>query len=84
MEISDSTLLYDQTQKASMYARADIGDYWIVNLVERVLEIRRRPGPQEEVAYGFAYEEVLRLTESDSVAPLTAPNVPIAVADLLP
>ena len=84
VEISDTSLAYDQTQKASMYARAGIGEYWIVNLNERILEVRRQPGPQEETPYGHGYAEVLRLTEADTVAPLAAASASLAVAALLP
>ncbi|HZY90430.1 MAG TPA: Uma2 family endonuclease, partial [Gemmataceae bacterium] len=35
VEVSDSSLDYDRTRKASLYARAGIGDYWIVNLLDR-------------------------------------------------
>lgn len=31
--------------KASFYARAGIEDHWIVNLVDRALEIYRTPAP---------------------------------------
>ena len=77
VEVSDSSLAYDQTEKALLYARGGIGDYWIVNLVGRVLEVRR--GPSDE-----GYQETLTFTEADSVAPLAAGNTLIAVADLLP
>jgi Uma2 family endonuclease len=32
VEVSDSTLRYDQTIKMSLYAKAGIADYWIVNI----------------------------------------------------
>ncbi|NEQ29210.1 MAG: Uma2 family endonuclease, partial [Microcoleus sp. SIO2G3] len=38
IEISDSTLSYDQQIKLSLYAEAGISDYWIFNLVESHLE----------------------------------------------
>jgi Uma2 family endonuclease len=43
VEISDSSLAWDRGRKASLYARAGIADYWIVNLVDRRLEVRRSP-----------------------------------------
>jgi Uma2 family endonuclease len=43
IEISDSTLTYDQTTKLSLYAEADIAEYWIVNLSDRKLEQYRQP-----------------------------------------
>src|SRR5205085_9281167 len=43
VEISDTTLMHDQRRKARLYASRGIRDYWIVNLIERRLEVRRRP-----------------------------------------
>ena len=43
IEISDSTLTYDQTTKLSLYAEAEIADYWIVNLIDRQLERYSQP-----------------------------------------
>ena len=39
VEVSDSSLHFDRQHKGSLYARAGIEDYWIVNLVDRVVEI---------------------------------------------
>ncbi|PZV15190.1 MAG: hypothetical protein DCF22_07715 [Leptolyngbya sp.] len=43
IEISDSTLTYDQTTKLSLYAEAEIAEYWIVNLSDRQLERYSQP-----------------------------------------
>lgn len=84
VEVADSTLFYDRGHKASLYARAGIGDYWIVNLVDNVLEIRRRPAPMPEQPFGFGYADINLRRAGDTVAPLAAPQIPVAVADLLP
>src|SRR5262252_104691 len=41
VEVADSSLAFDRRRKGSLYARAGIPDYWIVNLVDRVVEIHR-------------------------------------------
>lgn len=84
IEISDTSLIYDRSKKASLYARAAIQDYWIVNLKDRRLEIYRRPIKDETAFYGFAYGEIQILTEKDSISPLAAPDAKIKVADILP
>ena len=43
VEVSDSTLREDRRYKASLYARAGIADYWIVNINASTLEVRRQP-----------------------------------------
>ena len=45
LEVSDSSLSYDRKQKGSLYARARVADYWIVNLVAHQLEVYRDPIP---------------------------------------
>jgi Uma2 family endonuclease len=79
IEVSDSTLAFDQGTKANLYARAGIAEYWIINLPERVLEVRRRPDP----ARG-EYQSISRHGSAEAVAPLADPTVTIAVRDLLP
>jgi Uma2 family endonuclease len=84
IEIAESSLLFDRNQKGSAYARAGLADYWIVNLVDRVLEIYRDPVPDPSARYEWRYASVRTLTESETVVPLALPTLQIAVADLLP
>ena len=84
VEVADTTLTFDRRRKGSLYARAEILDYWIVNLVNRVLEVYRSPVVDASAPLGFSYRERIRLTESESITPLAFPAASIAVADLLP
>lgn len=84
VEISDATLRKDRTIKAHLYAQAGLPDYWIVNLVDRQLEVHRNPGPDPSRRGRFRYGEVTLVPEGGNMAPLAAPQSPIAVADLLP
>ena len=84
VEISDTTLRYDRTAKAALYARANIADYWIVNLGNRVLEVHRQPAPMDDMPLGFGYLSITRHIITDSVSPLAMPQATISVADLLP
>ena len=81
VEVSDATLRIDRTRKAIAYARANIPEYWIINLVNRQLEVYRNPA-KTPTSYG--YKAALTFYEADTVAPLFALDSPIAVADLLP
>lgn len=47
LEVSDSTLVYDQSIKATLYATANIPEYWIINLLDRQIEIHRQPKNDE-------------------------------------
>jgi Uma2 family endonuclease len=84
VEVAGTTLGYDRHRKASIYARAGITDYWIVNLRNRELEVRRQPAPNAHPRYGHGYASLNTLGSSDFVTPLAAPQAKIAVADLLP
>jgi Uma2 family endonuclease len=83
VEVSDTTLSYDRGQKASLYARAGIADYWIVNLVDRRLEVRRTPVADATQLYGHGYASLTELVPPAAVNLLAAPQVSLAVADLI-
>lgn len=52
VEVSDSSVDYDQEDKARVYARDLIPVYWIVNLPERRVEVYTDPtGPGDEPRY---------------------------------
>jgi Uma2 family endonuclease len=78
VEVADSSVTYDTGDKAFLYAHAGIADYWVLLVNPRELLIYRNPTPD-----GYRGEPQ-RLHESDIVSPLFAPDVTIAVADLLP
>ncbi|HEY4908731.1 MAG TPA: Uma2 family endonuclease [Methylomirabilota bacterium] len=84
VEVSASSLALDREHKGSLYARARLRDYWIVNLVDRVVEVYREPGPDAAASLGWAYRSIQRLHADQSVTPLAAPTARIAVTDLLP
>jgi hypothetical protein len=61
-----------------------LDDYWIVNLVDRVLEVCRNPGPDPAASFGWRYQSVETFERGASVSPLALPGVHIHVGDLLP
>lgn len=75
IEVADSSLSFERMQKGSLYARGGVQDYWIVNLIDRVVEIYRDPAPADSAPYGWSYR---------SVETLALPSIRVAVADLLP
>ena len=84
LEVALSSLTLDRDHKGSLYARAQLEDYWIVNLVDRVLEVYRQPVPDATAAFGWRYASRQALGPEASVAPLAAPAARVSVADLLP
>jgi Uma2 family endonuclease len=67
IEVSDSTLRFDLTVKAGLYARAGIPDYWVIDLVNRQIIVHRQP------ALG-TYGSVVVYGEQESIAPLESPG----------
>ena len=53
--ISLSSLATDRTQKGSLYARAGLADYWVLNLVDRVLEVYRESVADAAAPFGWSY-----------------------------
>jgi Uma2 family endonuclease len=52
VEVSTSSLHHDRTDKARIYARASIPVYWIVNVIDKVVEVYTQPsGPGDTPAY---------------------------------
>ena len=76
IEVSDSSLTYDRGRKRRNYARAGIAEYWIVNLIDRLIE--RYTAPE-----GEDYTEVVRALAGGSLAS-TVLSLTIAVDDVLP
>ena len=58
VEVAESSLTFDREHKGSLYARGGLRDYWIVNLVDRALEVYREPGPDPAAPYGWRYRAV--------------------------
>jgi Uma2 family endonuclease len=84
VEVAETTLSYDRNHQANLYAAAGIADYWIVNLVQRQLEVYRDPIADSSQLFGFRYNRRAILDPPDTVSPLAAPQASITVADLLP
>lgn len=76
VEVSDTSLLYDTTEKRRLYARAGIADYWVVDINARLLIVHRDP-------QGGDYTQVQSLDANQSLAPLAATSATLRVVDLL-
>lgn len=70
IEVSDTTLSFDQRRKVPLYARYGIPETWIVDLPDRCLEVFREP-----TELGYASSFVLRAGEP--LAPAAFPHSPI-------
>jgi len=84
VEVSESSLGIDRHHKGSLYARAGLSDYWVLNLADRVLEVYREPVPESAAPFGWRYARREVFGAAAQVTPLAAPGSSIAVSRLLP
>jgi Uma2 family endonuclease len=84
VEVAQARLGFDRGPKSSLYARAGRPEYWIVNLIDHVLEVRRDPTPAPDAPYGWDYRSVRVLRAGEVVSPLARAGIGIPVSDLLP
>ena len=76
IEVSRSRLRYDRIVKQRLYARIGVPEYWIVNVIEGVIEVYRDPTPD-------GYRVVRTHQPGDTITLLAFPAVTVAVADVL-
>ena len=84
VEVSLSRLAFDRVYKGSLYARAGVQDYWIVNIPDRRLEVYREPIRDSAAPFGWRYGRAVTLGPDQRVSPLARAEAACAVADLLP
>lgn len=77
VEISDTSLKYDTTDKADLYSTAGIPEYWVLDINGRQLFVYRDPTAN---GYGTKFT----VAADNSVSPLAVPGGSVKVADLLP
>jgi Uma2 family endonuclease len=73
-EVSDSSVGFDLTKKAALYARAGIVEYWVVDIAARRLVVHRNPE-------GDLYRDIKVYAEHEKVSPLAAPNQEFTVGE---
>jgi Uma2 family endonuclease len=83
VEVADTTLAYDLTTKAELYATAGIADYWVLDVENRRLHVFRDP-QHNATPEATSYHTHTFLSPNDRVSPLTAPGASILVSELLP
>lgn len=75
IEVADSSLNDDRGEKLELYAMAGVAEYWIVNLIDRCIEVCRDPeGAQYRTARVYRGHEEVR--------PLALPEVALVPSTL--
>lgn len=75
VEVAETSLAGDCGEKAGLYAKSRIADYWVVDIQSRSLIVHRAPK-------GDAYSEVRTFHENESITPICDPEAKLFVRDL--
>jgi Uma2 family endonuclease len=75
VEVSDTSLRFDLTVKASLYARAGIMEYWVADVSGHRLIVHRDPSPA-------GYRSVVAYSDLEKVAPLTSPEHELPIGEI--
>jgi len=76
IEVADSSRGFDRTVKAPLYAQAGIPELWIVDVIDEIVEVYRRPRRG-------AYRQISRFRRTQRVAIGAFPGATFRVADIL-
>jgi Uma2 family endonuclease len=76
VEVADSSLARDRA-KARLYGAAGVPEYWIINLIDWVVEVHREPRVD-------GYESITRHLPGDVLRLVSFEDVEVPVADVLP
>jgi Uma2 family endonuclease len=72
VEVAEASIDLDLGEKARLYARAGVSEYWVVDLVHRLIVVHRQP-------VGDRYQEVTEHRRGAAVAPEAFPDISLPV-----
>lgn len=75
IEVAHTTLVTEREEKALIYARANIADYWILDIVGRRVYIFRNPSND-------GYQSTTVLNQDAAIKPLAFPEIEISFSEL--
>jgi Uma2 family endonuclease len=75
IEVADASLKLDRQEKAELYARAGVPEYWVVNVAGRIIERHSEPTDS-------TYARVTPFRSGETVSPLAFTDVAVRVDDV--
>jgi Uma2 family endonuclease len=84
VEIADTSLATDTTEKAELYATASVPESWVIDLEHQQLIVFHDPQPLPKGLGATAYKTHLTFGPTERISPLAAPTTSILVSELLP
>ena len=83
LELADSSLPFDRKTKASLYAKAGIPEYWVLNLKHQKVEVRTQPAENSEGPFDWDYSSLRVYSLGETVSPMFAPQAEFNVEELV-
>lgn len=77
IEVASSSLDRDRRLKGSLYARAGVPEYWVINLVDGLAEVYTKPTDE-----GYQHTRIVR--RGQALTPAAFADVAIPIDDILP
>lgn len=77
VEVAKSSLAYDRSEKAMLYGISEVDEYWIVDLVHDLVEVRRDRD-------AGVWRTITTYRRGDTLQMLAFPDVTLAVIEILP
>ena len=75
VEVAASSLAFDLSTKAALYARHGVREYWVVDAATLATTVHRSPGPE-------GYAEKLAIAAAALLTPLLVPALALRLTDL--
>jgi Uma2 family endonuclease len=76
IEVAETSLRKDRLTKRRVYARAGVPEYWIVNLVDKIVEVHTGPGTA-------GYTTVTQHRHGDTLRPSLFADIDVNLGELL-
>lgn len=76
IEVADSSLEYDRETKIPLYARANIQEVWLVNLIENIIEVYSDPSPD-------GYNVIIKHRHNQTISPKAFPDITFKAFEVL-
>jgi Uma2 family endonuclease len=75
IEVADSSLAYDRETKMPLYARANIQEAWLVNLMENTVEVYSDPSPD-------GYNTITKRRHNQTISPKSFPDITAVASEI--
>ena len=76
VEVADSSRAFDRTVKAPLYARAGIAELWVVDVIDEVVDVHRKPSRG-------SYRDITRFRRGQRLTIAAFPHFTFRIADIV-